>query len=313
VTAETVPARRLAPTGLLLLAAVAFFWGISWVAIKAVVTEMPVLPFRTICCVAGGLGALAVARATGERLRLPRRELFPLALMGLLNVTGWQICMAFGLRILPAGHASIIAYTMPAFATLLGWLFLKERLTAVRLWALALSMAGLGVLIVPELAEFQSAPLGIALMVGASLNWAGGTVGMKYFRWSLSAMQNAGWQFLLGGIPIVIANAIEGSTPEFGSLSTAGWISFAYVLFVPILFCQWAWLKSIELLPGSLSAMGTLAIPVVGAFSGALLLHEKVESAELFALGLVTAALALMAFAPKSGNRAVLGPGRTNV
>jgi len=45
--------------------------------------------------------------------------------------------------------------------------------------------------------------------------------------------------------------------------------------------------------------MGTLAIPVVGALSGALLLHESLGSSELIALGLVTAGLALVSFAPK--------------
>lgn len=300
---ETTPARRTAPLGVFLLATLALFWGISWPAIKIVVGEMPVLTFRTICCLAGGAGALGLALLAGERIRLPRREILPLWMMGLCNVTGWQIFMAYGLRILPAGHASIIAYTMPAFATLFGWLFLKERINAARLGGLALSMAGLAVLVGPEIADYQSAPLGILLMVGASASWAAGTVGMKYFRWSLSVLQNTGWQFLLGGIPIVIATAIEGSTPQFASLSTAAWISFAYVLTFPILFCQWAWLKAIDLLPGSMSAMGTLAIPVVGALSGALLLHEKLGGAELVALGLVTAGLALASFAPLSQRR----------
>ena len=295
----TTPARRIAPAGIFLLAAIALFWGISWAAIKIVVTEMPVFAFRSLCCLLGGFGALALARLMGERIRLPRREILPVAAMGLCNVTLWQVCMAFGLRILPAGHASIIAYTMPAFATLLGWLFLKERLNAARLLALALSMAGLAVLVVPEFDEYQSAPLGVLLMVGASLSWASGTVGMKYFRWSLSAMQNTGWQFLLGGIPIVVVTLIGGITPQWGSLSAAAWVSFAYVLTVPILFCQWAWLRAIDLMPGSLSAMGTLAIPVVGVLSGALLLHETIGGSEVIALGLVTAGLALVSFAPR--------------
>lgn len=296
---DVASARRGAPVGIVLLAAIALFWGISWVAIKIVVTEMPVLPFRTICCFAGGVGALSLARLMGERIRLPRREILPLALMGLCNVTLWQICMAYGLRILPAGHASIIAYTMPAFATLLGWLLLKERLDATRLLALALSMSGLAVLVVPELGSFQSAPLGVLLMVGASISWAAGTVGMKYFRWSLSALQNTGWQFLFGGLPILAATAVEGASPEFHSLSAAAWLSFGYVLAIPILFCQWAWLSAIDLLPGSLSAMGTLAIPVVGVLSGALVLNEQLGSSELVALAFVTAGMAFVSFRPK--------------
>ena len=116
----------------------------------------------------------------------------------LLNVTGWQLAMAYGLRLMPAGHASIIAYIMPAGATLLGWIFLKERLGAARLWGLTLSMAGLAVLVAPDLDRVLAAPTGVLMMVLAATSWAAGTVGMKYLRWSLTAMQSTGWQFEIG-------------------------------------------------------------------------------------------------------------------
>jgi len=288
-------ARRAPPTGVMLLAAVTVFWGISWPAMKIVLNEMPVLPFRAICCVAGGLGGLLLARLMGDPIRLPRREIPSMAAMALLNVTGWQIFMAYGLRALPAGHASIIAYTMPAFALLLSRIFLGERLTTPRLWGLALSMAGLAVLVAPDIRNMRAAPMGTLFMVMASASWAGGTVGMKCFRWSLSVMQTTGWQFVLGGIPIVLAAIVERSAPGLGALSSIAWICLIYVLMFPVLFCQWAWLKAVGTLPVSVSAMGTLAIPVVGAVSGALLLDEQVTLAELVALGLVVAGLAVVA------------------
>ena len=289
----------MAPTSLLLLATLALFWGLAWPAMKIVVDEMPVLGFRAISCAAGAV-ALLLARLSGEPIRLPLRSLGPLALVALLNVTLWQICMAYALTLMPAGRASIIAYTMPAFATFFGWLFLKERLTAARLAGLALSMAGIGVLVAPEFDHFLAKPLGVALMIGAAASWAGGTVGMKYFRWPFSIMQNTGWQFALGGIPIVLAALIAGSDPHLGALSAKAWASLVYILTFPILFCQWAWFKAVELLPGSISAMGALAIPVVGTLSAAALLHEPLDAPVLIALGLVVTGLALVVLRPGS-------------
>jgi len=281
----------------------ALFWGLSWPTIKIVLAEMPVLGFRAICCAAGAAGALLLARLGGERIRLPRAEILPVIVLGLLNVTLWQLFMAYGLRLLTAGHASIIAYTMPAFATLMGWYFLGERITRARYWGLALSMAGLAVLVAPEFEQFEAAPAGVLLMLGAAASWAGGTIGMKYFRWSLSVMQNTGWQFAFGGLPIVVAAAVSGSDPNLGALSVKAWICFAYVVLCPILFCQWAWLKVVDMLPGSVSAMGTLAIPVVGTLSGAALLGERLGPAEVTALGLVVLGLAMVALAPGGGRR----------
>jgi len=295
--AKTVSGHRPAPAGLLLLASLALFWGLAWPTLKIVLDEMPVLPFRAIC-VAFGAGALVLARLSGERLKLPRREIVPVAVAGLLNVTLWQILMAYGLNLMPAGHASIIAYTMPAFATLFGWRLLKERVSPARLWGLVLSMGGLAVLVAPEFGHFLAAPVGILCMVGAAASWAGGTIAMKYFPWTLSTMQNTGWQFLLGGLPVIVAAILAGEPPHLGALSLKAWASLIYVLAIPVLFCQWAWFKAVEMLPGSVSAMGTLAIPVVGALSGAALLGEHLGISEIAALTLVVAGLGLVALRP---------------
>ncbi len=295
--AEARERRRVAPTSLLLLATLALFWGLAWPVMKIVLDEMPVLAFRAISCAAGAL-ALVLARLSGEKIRLPLRVLPSLGLAALLNVTLWQICMAYALTLMPAGRASIIAYTMPAFATFFGWLFLHERLTLARLAGLALSMAGIGVLVAPEFDRFLAEPLGVLLMVAAAASWAGGTVGMKYFRWPFSIMQNTGWQFALGGIPILLAAAATGSDPHLGALSAKAWAALVYVLTFPILFCQWAWFKAVEMLPGSISAMGSLAIPVVGTLSAAALLGERLDPSVLVALGLVVAGLALVALRP---------------
>ncbi len=297
--ADAKERRRVAPASLLLLATLALFWGLAWPVMKTVLDEMPVLAFRAISCAAGAM-ALVLARLAGERIRLPLRILPALVLMALLNVTLWQLCMAYALTLMPAGRASIIAYTMPAFATLFGWLFLRERLGLARLAGLALSMAGIAVLVAPERDRFLAAPLGGLLMLGAAASWGGGTVGMKYFRWPFSVMQNTGWQFALGGIPILLAAVMTGSDPHLGTLSAKAWVSLLYVLTIPILFCQWAWFKVVEMLPGSISAMGSLAIPVVGTLSAAVMLHEPLDAFELVALGLVVAGLALVALRPRS-------------
>lgn len=295
--AEPRHRRQVAPASLLLLATLALFWGLAWPVMKIVLDEMPVLAFRAISCASGAM-ALLLARLSGERIRLPLRILGPLVLVALLNVTLWQLCMAYALTLMPAGRASIIAYTMPAFATFFGWLFLKERLTPARLAGLALSMAGIGALVAPEFHHFLAEPLGVLLMVAAAASWGGGTIGMKYFRWPFSIMQNTGWQFALGGIPIVLAAAVAGSDPHLATLSAKAWASLVYIVTFPILFCQWAWFKAVEMLPGSISAMGSLAIPVVGTLSAAMLLHEPLDPSVLTALGLVVAGLALVVLRP---------------
>ena len=285
--------------GMILLASLTLFWGVNWPAMKLAVMDIDPWTFRMLCLVAGGGGLLLVARFSGaRRLSIPRGDLGPLLLASLLNVTGWHLGTAFGLTFMGAGRASIIAFTMPVWASLFGVLVLGERLTRVRLAGLGLGVAGLGVLLVPELGRIGASPWGAVLMLVAAASWAGGTVAVKARRWGLDTAALSGWQLVFGGIPVALGWALLGR-PE--TLLTASWGSLGgalYAMLIPMIYCYWAWFRIVALFPASLAAIGTLAIPVIGVFSSALLTGERVGPGEIAGLVLVVAALVLVLMVP---------------
>ena len=63
-------------------------------------------------------------------------------------------------------------------------------------------------------------------------------------------------------------------------------------------FCQWAYFKTVSLLPASIAAIGTLMVPVIGVYSSHLILGEKVGVNDLLALLLVLSALVLVLLLP---------------
>ncbi|HYH36692.1 MAG TPA: DMT family transporter [Azospirillum sp.] len=145
--------------GIALLASLTLFWGVNWPAMKLAVNDIDPWTFRTLCLVAGGAGLLLIARLSGSRrIAIPRADLMPLLLASLLNVTGWHLGTAFGLTFMGAGRASIIAFTMPVWASLFGVVLLGERLTRARVAGLALGVAGLGFLLVPEVGKIGASP-----------------------------------------------------------------------------------------------------------------------------------------------------------
>ena len=58
------------------------------------------------------------------------------------------------------------------------------------------------------------------------------------------------------------------------------------------MFCYWAWFKIVTSVPVGVSSLSTLMIPVVGVFSGMLVLSEGPHWQDFAALGLVLLALA---------------------
>jgi drug/metabolite transporter (DMT)-like permease len=283
-----------------LLGALTLLWGGNWPAMKLALQEIDPWTFRTVCLLVGGGGLLALVRVGGHSLRVPRAERWPLALIALFNITGWHLCSAFGLTLIQAGRGAIIAYTFPLWTVVFGRLLLGERITPSRLTALALGLAGMTVLVAPDLGAIRAAPAGALLVVGAAVSWAIGTVLTKARRWTIPTAVLTGWQLLVGAVPIVLGAAIRWSlagSASFGGPagpSAAALLGTAYSTFVGVIFCHWAWFRIVAILPAAVAAIGTLGVPIVGFLTSALVLGEPVGATEITALVLVVGALAIL-------------------
>lgn len=291
-------AQHLPPSGYVLLSALTLFWGLNWPMAKIVLGEIPVWTFRSLGLVIGGGALLAIARLGGRSLRVPTSEIRPLLLCAVFNIVGWHLFSGYGISLIESGKASIIAFTMPIWAAALGWFVLGERLTRYSVVGLALGVLGLVILVGPDLASLGTAPLGAMFMLGAAVSWAIGTVLMKRFRWSIPVGVLAGWQLTAGAVPVVLGALLLERIPSPAEISLDVWLALAYVLALPMVFCHWAWFSVVRLFPAATAAAGTLAIPVVGVISGAVVLRETVGWREIAALLLVCAALAVVLVLP---------------
>lgn len=63
-----------------------------------------------------------------------------------------------------------------------------------------------------------------------------------------------------------------------------------------MIYCHWAYFSLVRIIPASIAAISTLAIPVVEVFSSCLILNEPVGISEFAALILVVRALAIALF-----------------
>ncbi len=282
----------------LLLASLSLFWGLNWPGMKIILGEMTVWWFRALCLVVGGLILIGVSAASGNRWRLERGEIAPVMLCGTFAILGWMVCSAYGVSLMPAGRASIIAFTMPLWATLFAACVLGERITAVKIAGLALGIAGLATLIGPDLVIVGEAPVGALFMLGAAVSWAIGTVIIKRIAWRIAPLTCVAWQLLFSAVPVTLVAVALEPLPDPGALSLPAVVALAYLFLFPMSYCQWAYYKSVTLLPASIAAIGTLMVPVIGVYSSHLILGERVGLAELAALVLILLALTLTLVVP---------------
>ena len=296
--------QKLSSTPVLLLASLSLFWGLNWPGMKIILSEMTVWWFRAMCLVVGGILLLSLSAMSGNRWRPFRREIKPIMFCGTFAVLGWMVFSAYGVSLMPAGRASIIAFTMPVWASLLAAPILGERITPVKIGGLLLGVAGLATLIGPDLIILQQAPLGALCMLGAAMTWAMGTVLIKRINWEIPVLSNIAWQLLYAAVPVTTVAILLEPLPDLTTLSTPAIIAIIYIFIGPMSYCQWAYFKSVTLLPASIAAIGTLTIPIVGVYSSHLILGEPVGIYEVIALLLVLSALALVLLVPALKARA---------
>jgi len=268
-------------------------WGINWPMMKLAITEMAPMRFRTLCLVAGAAGLFAMARAGGLRLAVPAGQWPRLIAMALFNICGWNICAIYGVSLMASGRAAILGYTMPIWSVPLSVWLLGEPFTRRRALGVALGLSGMLFLLGGEIRAVGRSPLGALCMLGAASTWALGTVVMKRWPVDLPVSSLTAWQLVIGLGPI-LAIALFAEQGPFNPfvLSTGPLLGVLFNLLVAFNFCYWAWNKIAIAAPVGVSSLSVMMIPVVGVFSGVLVLGEVPRWSDYAALVLVVASLA---------------------
>jgi drug/metabolite transporter (DMT)-like permease len=291
----------------MLLLALSVAWGSCWPIMKVVVGELPIYTFRMLTAWGGGICVLLITWMAGNRLWLHRRDVGPAIVAGALNITGWLYFTALGLTLLPAGRASVLAYTMPLWSFLAAIVLMREPITRRRLLSLACGLGAVFVLAGDDLIRFGEAPLGVFAILAAAACWGVGTVVQKKVVWRAPLFTVAAWQLLIGGVPLA-ALAFALDSEPYARLTIRGALGMGYVIFIATVFGYWAWFRIVRLVPTGVASLGTLPVPLIGVSVSTLALGEPLGWPELGALTLSTAALAtilplprLKAFGRKTG------------
>lgn len=284
---------HLSREGLALLLCLAIGWGINWPIMKMIVAEIPPLSFRGICLFFGGLGILAIARASGLRTRIPSGYLSKLLWLCLLNIIGWNLLATYGLSLLPAGRAALLGYTMPLWGLALSVWLLAEPFTRRHAIAMLLGMGGIAALMSDALGGMLQAPLGVLLMIAAAWCWSGGMVLMKRWQIPMNTVTLTGWLLLLASLPMLAGALVVDGLPQQWP-RTPIMLGLIYNVFIAFMLCYWAWNRLIFLLPVSVSSLSSLLTPLIGVISGVIMLGEPLTWREYLAAGLILGAVAVV-------------------
>ncbi|NLT73890.1 MAG: EamA family transporter [Chloroflexi bacterium] len=167
-------ASRLQGYGLVALGAA--LWGSLGLFYQVVIGRYGLTSLETVfwrALIASGVLALLLARRDPGALRVARRDLGLMALLGAVGVAATFWIYAYAIRAVGMGVAAVLQYVAPVWVTLFSVCFWGERIAATRMAALVLAVAG--VALVGRIWDLQGTHLsllGIAAALATSLTYA---------------------------------------------------------------------------------------------------------------------------------------------
>lgn len=211
-------------------------------AFPAIAVAVPALGPVGLSVARLGVASLALAVAApflGVR-RPQARDLPLIALCGLAGMTGYQLLLNQGERVVSAGTASLLVATAPVYASLLASWFLGERATRRRWAGSAIAFAGSAVIAVSHGLGFGAAALIVlaAAVLQAVFHTAQKPLLTRYtgFEVTVYAMW-AGTLFILPWTGSLIRALPHASTRAIGAAvflgvapSAIGFVLWAYAL-----------------------------------------------------------------------------------
>lgn len=274
---------------LLVTLAACSFGAIAILVTLATGTGAPLMTLLVGRFLLGGLLLAVMARMAGE-LRLDR-DAWRVVLYGGIGQVLVSIVTLSALRFIPAATLSFLFYTYPAWVAVITKFRHSEPLTPVRLFALALSLAGIFVMVgAPGAAELH--PAGVALALGGALIYAVYVPLIAHLERRLAPRATATWMSLGAALFLVPIGAMMGDLTV--ELHRTAWVAILILAVVSTALAFTALLKGLRVLGPVRTAIVATVEPFFTALAGAWLLRQPLTRNTLIGGALIAAAVILL-------------------
>lgn len=221
------------------------------------------------------------------------KELWPLFLLGIFNITLTNGASFNALKIVPAGLATVIAYTQPVWVFLLAVVFLKESSNIRKVLGTVLGFAGIAIIFLPG-AQISHAYLsGEGLLVFSSFAWAIGAIIFKAKVKTESLYMVNFIMLLFGALPLLTVSAL---TENWASIQWTP--TFAVALFQVGILAQsigWTlWLFLIRNVGASKTSSSLFLTPIITLAVGIIFLQESLSTIEIIGAATAVAGIYLV-------------------
>ncbi|MED1825058.1 DMT family transporter [Brevibacillus agri] len=234
-----------------------------------------------------------------ESLRLNRRQVLALFFLGGILYTLQSLSFFSAVQYIPTSMAALLLYTFPVFVAVLSYFVEKEPLTKKTVFAMLLSLLGLGLVLGLSFGGIQ--PLGVVLALAAALFYSVYIIVGNRVVKGLSPYVTSGYISLFAAASTFLIAQKEGGVDL--AFALAGWWALGGIVVFSTVMAISFFFRGLQLTGSTKASVLSTFEPVVTIVFSALLFGEAFSLFQLLGGCAVLAGAALIVAGkePKSG------------
>lgn len=271
-------------------------WGTGLSVSKIVLNHISVLTFLTIRGVFASLLLFLALAALGHSIRVNKKDIGQLAVLGVVGIGLTNIGFLFGLNYTLASHGSVLVAMGPVFATMiaswLGW----ERAKTTTWFGIGVCLVGIWLLVGGGQAVFDfRILLGDIFLLASALCWAVYILISKRLLQVYSPLKVTAYALAFSNLLLLPLGIRSVVAQDWGTVALEGWLGIVFTVLFALVVANILWLKSVKRIGVTRTSLYQFLVPVVGISVAVLLLKEHLASQQIIGAGVVLSGIALAA------------------
>lgn len=259
----------------------AVIWGGSFASTKLALAQSdPVTLLMLRYFIA--IPLLALSAYLQKTLRLPRRsELLPIFAMGFQGLFFHHLIQAYAMRTSSAANANWVMVAGPALVAIFGRIFLGEKISRTGVTGLALSAAGVGLVLslgtVRNAAFVGFGSIGDLMLIASVVNWAAfSIISRRFLQHDMEPGFMVLWEMLVSMLCALLLMLMTGR--DFSGISgysAATWRSIIFLGVFASALAHLFWFQGLSVLPAARVVIFQFLQPLVGIVVSYFLVGER--------------------------------------
>lgn len=271
-----------------------FFWALGLIIGKFCSAEMPALTLTCLRYLIAGIGIAIVYYYKNRELKVEKKDLFYLVMLSFWGIVLNGVFFFYGIKITSSVNTAIISSTTPMIVCILGFIFLKEKITKKNILSVIVSILGIIFLLINgDLSRLLNITFnkGDLIILGAVISNSIYIVGSKKMIKKYNTQKILAYVFLITSLILSPSLIFERNLYTLGRVSTKAILSLLYMAIFSSLFAFLLQQKGIEKLGAIKVAVYTNLIPIYSIILSSIILNETISFIQIISMCFVLLAI----------------------